>query len=313
MVVVEDGDGLDLGEVSGHGGVALANEVGVVEVGVREETEVAVLLAVEVEGDAVGAYETRILADAAGLVTSYSSPEKKQIRIYLYDVSEYYILYITCIIVGSVRKFYYLIINSVSTLVKCYCSKIVNLFSKMTSKKLPSQILLAQYFQNRKKKKGGKKQLLTTDWAASDAVDVAGPGARSRTLEPDTTTVGIYLPRAAPHLLGFADFGLFRLLWVLWSLGLSRSLWVFFGVFRSSGPLGLFRSLASLGSLGLFGSMGSSGSSRFLSQSGSSRSLLPSSCSLSPRAMASTSNRRAHTRRTLNRGFAISFGSATRR
>lgn len=160
VVVVEDGDGLDLGEVSGHGGVALANEVGVVEVGVTEETEVAVLLAVEVEGDAVAAYEERILADAAGLVTSYSSPEKKQIRIYLYDASEYYILYITCIIVGSARKFYYLIINSVSTIVKCYCSKIVNLFSKMTSKKLPIQILLAQYFQNRKKKKGGKNNYL---------------------------------------------------------------------------------------------------------------------------------------------------------
>jgi DNA-binding IclR family transcriptional regulator len=51
-----DADGLDPGEVAAHGGVVLADEVGVhVEVSVRDDAEVLVLLAVEVEVVAVAA------------------------------------------------------------------------------------------------------------------------------------------------------------------------------------------------------------------------------------------------------------------
>ncbi|BAH92898.1 Os05g0107201 [Oryza sativa Japonica Group] len=62
----EDAERLDPGEVAGHGGVALADEVGVdVEGGVGEEAEVAVLLAVEVEVVAVAAGEAGVAAGDA--------------------------------------------------------------------------------------------------------------------------------------------------------------------------------------------------------------------------------------------------------
>lgn len=71
VVVQEEGDGLDPGEVPGHGRVSLSDEVGVdVEAGVGEQAEVLVLPAVEVEGDAVAADEARVTAHRAGSITN---------------------------------------------------------------------------------------------------------------------------------------------------------------------------------------------------------------------------------------------------
>ena len=55
--------GLDPCEVSAHGGVAFADEVGVdMEVGIRDNTKVLVLLAMEVEVVAIGAGEAGVTA-----------------------------------------------------------------------------------------------------------------------------------------------------------------------------------------------------------------------------------------------------------
>lgn len=70
VVVEEDGDGLDPGEVPPHVVVPSSDEVGVyVEVWVGYEAEVAVLLAVEVESDPIAADETRVLANSSWFVT----------------------------------------------------------------------------------------------------------------------------------------------------------------------------------------------------------------------------------------------------
>uniref|UniRef100_A0A453GJ40 Uncharacterized protein n=1 Tax=Aegilops tauschii subsp. strangulata TaxID=200361 RepID=A0A453GJ40_AEGTS len=68
-----DAEGLDPGEVAAHGGVALADEVGVdVEVGVGDDAEVLVLLAVEVEVVAVAAGEARVTAGHARVEVAHA-------------------------------------------------------------------------------------------------------------------------------------------------------------------------------------------------------------------------------------------------
>ena len=67
MVVAEgDAQRLHPGEVAVEGRVVVADEVGVdVEVGVGDDAEVLVLLAVEVEGVSVAAGEARVAAGGA--------------------------------------------------------------------------------------------------------------------------------------------------------------------------------------------------------------------------------------------------------
>lgn len=66
----KDGNGLDPSEVPLHVLVAPANEVSVdVEVGVGQEAEVMVFLAVEVKGDAISTYKTGVLAYCSWLIT----------------------------------------------------------------------------------------------------------------------------------------------------------------------------------------------------------------------------------------------------
>nr|GMC49230.1 hypothetical protein TorRG33x02_199050 [Ipomoea batatas] len=63
VVVEEDPQGLHPCEVPLHAGVPSSDEVGVdVEIGIGDEAEVAVLLAVEVEGDPIAADESWVLA-----------------------------------------------------------------------------------------------------------------------------------------------------------------------------------------------------------------------------------------------------------
>ncbi|KAB8085381.1 hypothetical protein EE612_008203, partial [Oryza sativa] len=74
-----DAEGLDPGEVAAHGGVALADEVGVdVQVGVGDDAEVVVLLAVEVEVVAVAAGEPRVTARNAGIEIAHLNIEHCQ-------------------------------------------------------------------------------------------------------------------------------------------------------------------------------------------------------------------------------------------
>lgn len=69
VITEEDGDGLDPSEVPPHVLVSSSDEVGIdVKVGVGYEAEIAVLLAMEVESDAVAADESRVLAHRSGHV-----------------------------------------------------------------------------------------------------------------------------------------------------------------------------------------------------------------------------------------------------
>jgi hypothetical protein len=61
-----DAEGLDPGEVTTHGRVAFPDEMGIdVEASIRDDTEVLILLSMEVEVVAVGARETRVPAGDA--------------------------------------------------------------------------------------------------------------------------------------------------------------------------------------------------------------------------------------------------------
>lgn len=70
MVVEENCNGLNPGEIPAHVLVPLSNEVGVyVYIGVGYKAEIMVLLSVEVEGDAITSNETRVLADCSWFIT----------------------------------------------------------------------------------------------------------------------------------------------------------------------------------------------------------------------------------------------------
>lgn len=70
--VEEDGDGLDPREVTGQGGVALADEMGInVEVVVSDEAEVTVFLAMEVECDAIAPHKSGVLTHCTWSITTY--------------------------------------------------------------------------------------------------------------------------------------------------------------------------------------------------------------------------------------------------
>lgn len=70
MGIEEDSQGLDPSEISVHMIVPFSDEVTVdVKVGVGDKAKLLVSLAVKVEGDAITADESRVLAYATDLIT----------------------------------------------------------------------------------------------------------------------------------------------------------------------------------------------------------------------------------------------------
>ncbi|CAA7397066.1 unnamed protein product [Spirodela intermedia] len=76
VLAKENADGLHPGEVAGHVGASPTDEVLVyVEVGIGNEAEVAVLLAVEVEGDTVRSDKPVVLANCTRNIASCTRQE----------------------------------------------------------------------------------------------------------------------------------------------------------------------------------------------------------------------------------------------
>lgn len=70
VVVEEDSNGLNPSEVAFHAFASLSDEVAVhMEVGISDQAEVLVLLAMEVEGDAIATHEAGIFTHCTWPVT----------------------------------------------------------------------------------------------------------------------------------------------------------------------------------------------------------------------------------------------------